>query len=104
MKIRDMILSNPILRISYTGIMIVVVFIFTVVFSLYIPETKGFFNIGESGVYIAAITGGPIVGGNCWRNRIDVKRYFIRICDICSWNTDDKGIRGIHSRIFKHII
>lgn len=62
MKIRDMIFSNPILRISYTAIMIVIVFIFTVIFSLYIPETKGFFNIGETGVYIAAITGGPVVG------------------------------------------
>ena len=62
MRIRNMILSNPILRISYTAVMIVIVFLFTVIFSLYIPETKGFFNIGESGVYIAAITGGPIVG------------------------------------------
>ncbi len=62
MKIRDMVLSNTILKISYTAVMIVIVFIFTVMFSLYIPETKGFFNIGETGVYIAAITGGPIVG------------------------------------------
>lgn len=42
--------------------MIVVVFLFTVAISLYIPQTRGFFNIGETGVYIAAITGGPFVG------------------------------------------
>ena len=62
MKIRDMVLSNPTLQISYSAVMTVVVFIFTVVFSLSIVQTKGYFNIGETGVYIAAITGGPIVG------------------------------------------
>ncbi|HIQ13921.1 MAG TPA: hypothetical protein EYH44_06025, partial [Thermoprotei archaeon] len=37
-------------------------FISTIVISIYIPATRGFFNIGEFGVYIAALTGGPIVG------------------------------------------
>ena len=61
--LREKISKTPNLFISYTAIMTAIVFIFTVVFSLYIPETKGYFNIGETGVYIAAITGGPIVGG-----------------------------------------
>lgn len=62
MSIRERIEKNPNLFLSYTAIMTALVFIFTVVFSLYIPETEGYFNIGETGVYIAAITGGPIVG------------------------------------------
>ncbi len=62
MWVRSRVYENRALLISYTGLMIVVVFLFTTVFSLYIPETHGFFNIGESGVYIAALTGGPIVG------------------------------------------
>ncbi len=48
--------------IAYSAVFTAIVFIFTVAFSLYIPETKGFFNIGESGVYLAALIGGPIVG------------------------------------------
>ena len=62
MNIKNRIKSSPNILLSYTAIMTALVFIFTVVFSLYIPETEGYFNIGETGVYIAAITGGPIVG------------------------------------------
>ncbi len=62
MKIRDMVMSNLTLQITYSAIMTVIVFIFTVVFNVYIIQTKGYFNIGETGVYIAAITGGPLVG------------------------------------------
>ena len=62
MYVREMIRKNVSLQIAYTGLMIAFVFLTTIVFSLYIPATKGFFNIGEAGVYIAAITGGPLVG------------------------------------------
>ncbi len=62
MKIREMVSANPILQITYSAIMTVIVFIFTVVFNVYIVQTRGYFNIGETGVYIAAITGGPFVG------------------------------------------
>ena len=62
MWIGERVAARKSLLISYSAVMTVVVFIFTTIFSLYIPETKGFFNIGESGVYIAALTGGPIVG------------------------------------------
>jgi uncharacterized membrane protein len=62
MSIRELITKKPTFLISYTAIMTVIVFIFTVVFSLSVPQTRGFFNIGETGVYIAALTGGPIVG------------------------------------------
>jgi|Deesub1362A_J573_1020465.scaffolds.fasta_scaffold00012_181 uncharacterized membrane protein len=62
MKIREMVSTNPTLQITYSAIMTVIVFVFTVVFNVYIIQTRGYFNIGETGVYIAAITGGPIVG------------------------------------------
>jgi uncharacterized membrane protein len=34
----------------------------TMVFSIYVPSTKGFFNIGETMVYITALLFGPFVG------------------------------------------
>ncbi|HIE36720.1 TPA: hypothetical protein EYP83_01005 [Candidatus Geothermarchaeota archaeon] len=62
MNIREKIESSPSLRIAYSSLMIAFTFISTIVISIYIPATRGFFNIGEFGVYIAALTGGPIVG------------------------------------------
>ena len=34
----------------------------TMSFTLYIPATKGYFNLGEAFVYISALLGGPFVG------------------------------------------
>lgn len=34
----------------------------TASFTLYIPATKGYFNLGEAFVYISALIGGPLVG------------------------------------------
>ena len=48
--------------ISLSAVFTVIIFIFTVFFTIATPATRGFFNIGETGVYIAAIVGGPIVG------------------------------------------
>lgn len=42
----------------YTGLVAVSTFIFTV----YVPATRGYFNIGESMVYIVALLAGPYVG------------------------------------------
>ena len=38
------------------------VYIATILFSVYIPSTKGFFNIGESMVFLSALLFGPYVG------------------------------------------
>jgi uncharacterized membrane protein len=35
----------------------------TIIFSIYVPETRGFFNIGESMVFLSALLFGPFVGG-----------------------------------------
>jgi len=34
----------------------------TVIFSIYVPATQGFFNVGESMVFLAALLFGPVVG------------------------------------------
>lgn len=43
--------------------MIALVLVITRAFVLPIPQTKGFFNLGEAGVYAAAVLFGPAVGG-----------------------------------------
>ncbi len=62
MSLRERIESNRSLQIAYSALMIAFTFLATIVISIYIPATHGFFNIGEFGVYIAALTGGPLVG------------------------------------------
>jgi uncharacterized membrane protein len=53
MKTRDLALA---------GLMTAVVFVVTRTLVVPIPQTKGFFNLGEAGVYAAAVLFGPIVG------------------------------------------
>jgi len=48
--------------VALTGLMIALTWVVTRAFSLPIPETKGFFNIGEAAVYTAALLFGPRVG------------------------------------------
>ncbi|MGH2374078.1 MAG: ECF transporter S component, partial [bacterium] len=45
-----------------TGLMTALVLVITRAFVLPIPQTKGFFNLGEAGVYMAAILFGPAIG------------------------------------------
>jgi uncharacterized membrane protein len=48
--------------IAIMGMCTALVWLATVAFQLYIPETKGYFNIGESMVYTSALLFGPIIG------------------------------------------
>ena len=50
------------IRLAITAIFASLVFAVTVVFSSYVPQTTGFFNIGETMVYTTAILFGPLVG------------------------------------------
>ena len=50
-------------KISVSAMMAALVCVATVAFQVYIPETHGYFNIGEVAVYISAILFGPVVGG-----------------------------------------
>ena len=49
-------------KLALSAVFIVVVFVFTLLIVIPIPATQGYFNIGEVGVYLAALIGGPFVG------------------------------------------
>jgi len=50
------------LKISISGIMSAVTCVVTIIVSISIPASQGFFNIGESMVYLSAILFGPYIG------------------------------------------
>lgn len=49
-------------KLAITAAFTALVCIVTVVFSIYVPATAGFFNVGESMVFLAALLFGPFVG------------------------------------------
>ncbi|MEM2673615.1 MAG: ECF transporter S component, partial [Candidatus Bathyarchaeia archaeon] len=51
-----------ILNMVFASVSTALVCIATMFFSVYVPATKGFFNIGESMVFLSAILFGPFVG------------------------------------------
>ena len=51
------------LKIAVTAVCTAFVCAATIVFSVYVPSTAGFFNIGESMVFLSALLFGPFVGG-----------------------------------------
>jgi len=48
--------------VAASGIMAALVFVLTSIFQITITATKGYFNVGEIGVYISALIFGPYVG------------------------------------------
>ena len=50
------------LQVAQTAVFTAIVFVFTSIFTIATPPTRGFFNTGEIGVYLAALVGGPYVG------------------------------------------
>jgi uncharacterized membrane protein len=53
--------SKPI-KLALSAVFTALVFAATVVFYSYVPQTTGFFNIGETMVYTTALLFGPLVG------------------------------------------
>lgn len=51
-----------VLNLAFTAISTALVCTATMFFTVYVPATKGFFNIGESMVFLSAILFGPFVG------------------------------------------
>lgn len=49
-------------ELALAGLMIAVVFVITKYFQIPIPQTKGYFNLGEAGIYAGALLFGPLVG------------------------------------------
>jgi len=54
--------ASTTIQLSITAIFTSLVFVATTIFSIYVPQTKGFFNIGETMVYTTALVFGPFVG------------------------------------------
>lgn len=50
------------IRLAILVIFTSLVCVSTMVFSIYVPQTRGFFNIGETMVYITALLFGPFIG------------------------------------------
>jgi uncharacterized membrane protein len=50
------------LRISITAVFTALIAAATMIFSIYVPATRGYFNIGETMVYTTALLFGPLVG------------------------------------------
>lgn len=50
------------IQLALTAISTTLVCAVTIVFSIYVPQTEGFFNIGETMVYTTALIFGPFVG------------------------------------------
>jgi uncharacterized membrane protein len=48
--------------VAVTAVFTAFVCVATMIFSIYVPSTEGFFNIGESMVFLSALLFGPLVG------------------------------------------
>ena len=53
---------RPTVELAMTAMFTSLVAVATMVFSIYVPDTRGFFNIGETMVFTAALLFGPLVG------------------------------------------
>jgi uncharacterized membrane protein len=49
-------------QLSMAAVFTALVFVATTIFSVYVPQTRGFFNIGEVMVFTTALLFGPIIG------------------------------------------
>ncbi len=50
------------LNLARMGLFTAIVAIVTMAFSIYVPATRGFFNVGDSVVFLGALLFGPIIG------------------------------------------
>jgi len=50
-------------RAAAIGVFAALVCVATLVFTIYVPQTRGFFNIGETMIYVTALLFGPAIGG-----------------------------------------
>ncbi|MBS7616747.1 ECF transporter S component [Candidatus Bathyarchaeota archaeon] len=49
-------------KLSVTGVFTALVCVATISFTVYVPSTRGYFNIGETMVYTASLLFGPFIG------------------------------------------
>lgn len=55
--------ERKVFRVSVTAVFTALIAAATMVFSIYVPATRGYFNIGETMVYTTALLFGPLIGG-----------------------------------------
>ena len=60
--------KKPALTIAQAAIMAALVAVTTLLFVIPIPATSGYFNLGETFIYVSALLFGPLVGGNSRRH------------------------------------
>ena len=53
---------QPTIQLAILAVFTSLVCAATMIFSIYVPATRGFFNIGETMVYITALLFGPLIG------------------------------------------
>lgn len=49
-------------KMALLAFYVALVFVCTVILPVYVPATRGYFNIGEAGIYIVALLSGPYFG------------------------------------------
>ncbi|MGQ9542535.1 MAG: ECF transporter S component [Candidatus Bathyarchaeia archaeon] len=55
--------ENPVWKVSICSVFTAIIAVSTVAFTVNIPATRGYFNIGESAIYLTAILFGRSIGG-----------------------------------------
>lgn len=50
------------IRLTQAAISTALVCVATIIFYIYVPATRGFFNVGETMIYVAALLFGPVIG------------------------------------------
>ncbi|MHA1917055.1 MAG: ECF transporter S component [Candidatus Ranarchaeia archaeon] len=82
-------------RVALLGIMTALVTVGTVLFQIPIPSTSGYFNLGESMVYISAILFGPGIGGFAGGVGSMLADLILGYPVYAPWTLLTKGIEGI---------
>jgi uncharacterized membrane protein len=54
--------ASTAIQLALTALSTSLVCVATIIFSIYVPQTRGFFNLGETMVYAVALLFGPFVG------------------------------------------
>jgi uncharacterized membrane protein len=54
--------ASTAVRLALTAVSTSLVCVATMIFSIYVPATRGFFNVGETMIYITALLLGPVTG------------------------------------------
>lgn len=91
--------SRAAIKIAATAVFPALVCVVTLVFVVGIPATNGYFNVGETVIYIAALSFGPYVGA--FAGGIGAAIADLIAAPIFARNISDKRLRGSDRRILE---